>query len=633
MAKRRLVKNDPASKLAKNKKHKKVGPLPVTLISGFLGSGKTTLLQHILKSDHGYRIAVIVNDIGEINVDASLIRSTHRITKTKENVIALQNGCICCTLRGDLLSELIELSERHVFDYVIIESSGISEPAQVAESFDAGLSEQMLKVARDEGSLDAKLERSLEKLSKAGEAGLTKFARLDTTVTVIDAFTFFSDFETSDFLSNRRNDVVPEDERTVSHLMIDQIEFAEVIILNKTDMFRNNKAILSEIKGLIQTLNRRAKIVCTSHGRVDVAEVVGTGSFDLEEARTGAGWLQDLHDMMIREVNNKNVITPKPETEEYNVRNFVYRRHRPFHPERLQRLICDKFILQLEHQDEEENDTEPDVKYIDDEEPKNVSVCKKGTDDQSLKLPEHDGWEDEDDMDMDEASTPPSTASIKSDADTNMTSPISAKHQSSKGGGALDLDESPEDDLIAPSNEVILENKRQHPLLGRLFRSKGIFWLATRSGYSGMWSQAGAMLTLLSDRRWFCTYTPEELAAWCPDGELRKQIQDDIDRGGEWGDRRQEIVFIGEKLDVKGIEALLDQCLVNDEEWETLQPLERVIKEEEEIRRKSAERVEEAKEGISRLFKDGFPDWPAHYPDEEPEEDEGEDEDHDGHHH
>lgn len=326
------------------------------------------------------------------------------------------------------------------------------------------------------------------------------------------------------------------------------------------------------------------------------------------------------------QVNNKDVITPKPETEEYNVRNFVYRRYRPFHPERLQRLIFDKFILQLEHPDDQNDEDEPDERVVGKESNRAFLALAKKRSDETTEASEDGLWENEEDVGVDGLDSSPSAGSEKSNTDTIMTSPISAKHLTIQDNG----------DLIAPSNEVILENKRTHPLLGRLFRSKGIFWLATRSGYSGMWSQAGAMLTLLSDRRWFCTYTPDELATWCPDEELRRQIQRDVDAGKEWGDRRQEIVFIGEKLDVKGLEALLDECLVSDMEWEMLKPLERTIRQEGEVRRKATERMDEAKESISRMFKDGFPDWPAHYPDEEPEEndeEEEEEEGHIGHHH
>lgn len=337
-----------------------------------------------------------------------------------------------------------------------------------------------------------------------------------------------------------------------------------------------------------------------------------------------------------KQVNNKNVVTPKPETEEYNVRNFVYRRYRPFHPERLQRLIFDKFILQLEHPDDQDDEDGSDERLIGKESSRAYSSLARRIPDEIKEASENSDWEDQEDVGLDELNTSPSVGSVKSNTDTNMTSPISTKHLTTEENGEMDFEDTSQDDLIAPSNEVILKNKRTHPLLGRLFRSKGIFWLATRSGYSGMWSQAGAMLTLLSDRRWFCTYTPDELAAWCPDEELRRQIQRDVDAGKEWGDRRQEIVFIGEKLDIKGLEALLDECLVSDAEWEMLQPLERTVKKEDEVRRKATERMDEAKESISRMFKDGFPDWPAHYPDEEPEEnddEEEEEEDHIGHHH
>lgn len=288
--------------------------------------------------------------------------------------------------------------------------------------------------------------------------------------------------------------------------------------------------------------------------------------------------------------------------------------------------------MQLEHPDDQGDEDDSRDKSDGHQGNSAAYASSKESAENRVEIHEDEAWEDEEDVDVTGYNTSSSAGSVQSSEDTSMTSPISTKHLSSQLDTGMDFDDTSEDDLIAPSNEAILENKRKHPLLGRLFRSKGIFWLATRSGYSGMWSQAGAMLTLLGDRRWFCTYTPDELAAWCPDEELRKQIQRDIDCGKEWGDRRQEIVFIGEKLDVKGLEALLDECLVNDEEWEMLEPLEKKIKEEDEARRKAVESMNEAKEGISRIFKDGFPDWPAHYPDEEPEEDDDE-EDHFGHHH
>ena len=247
-----------------------------------------------------------------MNVDASLIRNTHNLTQTQEKVVALQNGCICCTLRGDLLEELIRLAELTSFDYVVVESSGISEPEQVAETFDARLAERISLFGEGPEGLDASTIEVLRRLKEAG--GLEKFARLDTACTVVDAFTMFQDFDTADLLSSRRDDVVPEDERTVSDLMVDQIEFADVIVLNKIDMV--DASAKASIRGLISKLNHRAKVIETNYGRVKVEEILNTGLFNLEVAQTGYGWLQDLHAMTIREVNGKKTVTPKPETEE-----------------------------------------------------------------------------------------------------------------------------------------------------------------------------------------------------------------------------------------------------------------------------------------------------------------------------
>lgn len=248
-----------------------------------------------------------------INIDANLIRG-HQLTKTQEKVVALQNGCICCTLRGDLLEELVRLSEVAEFDYILIESSGISEPEQVAETFDARLADQISAIGEGEGidGLDASMLETLKRLKDVG--GLEKFARLDTTVTVIDSFTLYNDFETSELLSSRRDDVVPEDERTVSDLMVDQIEFADVVIINKIDMV--SEETRGRIRDLVKDLNHRAKIVETSRGKIDVKDILDTGMFNLEHAQTGYGWLQDLHAMTVREVNGRKKVTPKPETEE-----------------------------------------------------------------------------------------------------------------------------------------------------------------------------------------------------------------------------------------------------------------------------------------------------------------------------
>ncbi|KAK1980098.1 CobW/HypB/UreG [Colletotrichum cereale] len=551
----KLARNDSGIDVSKPAQTK---PLPVTLLSGFLGSGKTTLLQHILKSDHGLRIAVIVNDIGAVNVDASLIKKSHRLTKTEEKVIALQNGCICCTLRGDLLEELVNLSELHEFDYVIIESSGISEPEQVAETFDARLAEQMAALGEGPEGLDEDTMRLLKRLADAG--GVDKFARLDTTVTVIDAFTIFNDFHTSDLLSSRRDDVVPEDERTVSDLMVDQIEFADVIVLNKVDMVSN--ADRARVLDLIKKLNPRAKVLEASYSKIDVKEIVNTNTFDLKVAQSGVGWLQDLHAMTVREVNGRKAITPKPETEEYNVRNFVYTRTRPFHPRRLWSLLYDKFILQMEAPEDDEDAMDEDENDDDD------MSDAEGSD------KEDEEWEDDGEEEED------------GDEDDDM-----------------------EDPLEPPANDVILANKTAHPLFNRLFRSKGEFFLATRPHRAGDWSQAGAMLTMTGGRPWFCTLAPADYLTG--DAEVDALVKHDIKKGGEWGDRRQELVFIGESLDIAGLEAALDACLLDEAEWARWQKVMRNKKWDDEKKR----------DKLQDLFDDGFPDW---------EEDDG---DHEGHDH
>lgn len=234
------------------------------------------------------------------------------MTQTEEKVVALQNGCICCTLRGDLLTELVRLAEVASFDYVIIESSGISEPEQVAETFDKRLIEQITTVGGGTEGLDEGTIATLKRLVAAG--GLDRFARLDTACTVVDTVSMFQDFETADLLSSRRDDVVAEDERTISDLMVDQIEFADVIIMNKVD--KATKENLERAKSLVRKLNHRAEILECKYGRIDPKKIVNTGTFNLEQAQTGYGWLQDLHAMTLREVNGRKMVTPKPETEE-----------------------------------------------------------------------------------------------------------------------------------------------------------------------------------------------------------------------------------------------------------------------------------------------------------------------------
>lgn len=256
------------------------GKLPITVLSGFPGAGKTTLLNYVLHNKEGLKVAVIVNDMSEVNVDAELVKNENILSRTEEKLVEMSNGCICCTLREDLMIEVERLAKENRFDYLLVESTGISEPVPVAQTF---------SFLDEENGID-----------------LSRFSFIDTMVTVVDGFNFFKDFGSPETLMDRSLTNIENDYRTIVNLLTDQIEFANIIILNKTDLI--TKKHRGELKGIIQKLNPTAKIIESSFSKVAPKEILNTGLFDFVEAEQSAGWIEEL---------NKSKQSLKPRSMEY----------------------------------------------------------------------------------------------------------------------------------------------------------------------------------------------------------------------------------------------------------------------------------------------------------------------------
>lgn len=374
--------------------------LPVTVLSGFLGAGKTTVLNHILTNRQGLRVAVIVNDMSEINIDAAVIGKEISLNRSEEKLIEFSNGCICCTLREDLLIEVSKLASEKKFDYLIIESTGISEPLPIAETFTFTDSENN---------------------------ALSDIARLDTMVTVVDAVNFLKDYEEAKMLQETGESLGEDDERSVADLLIEQVEFSDVILINKIDLV--NSSALEKLCNILRCLNTQAEIIAIKNGCVDIFRILNTGKFSFEHAQQAPGWLKEMRGEHI------------PETEEYGISSFVYSARKPFHPQRFYDFL-------------------------------------------------HQPWTE-----------------------------------------------------------------------GKLLRSKGFFWLATRPDYAGQWSQAGG-IARYGYAGMFWKAVPRN--EWPQD---QVQVASIMEKWQEpYGDRRQELVFIGQELDRHALCQWLDECLLTDEE-------------------------------------------------------------------
>ncbi|MAR96003.1 MAG: 4-hydroxytetrahydrobiopterin dehydratase [Gammaproteobacteria bacterium] len=270
--------------------------LPVTVLSGFLGAGKTTVLTHILNNRQNKKVAVIVNDMSEINIDSAMVQNEVELSHKEEKLVEMSNGCICCTLREDLLLEVNKLAKEGRFDYLVIESTGISEPLPVAETF---------TFADEDG------------------VSLSDVSKLDTMVTVVDAVNFLKDYDEAKSLKDTGESLESlgeEDERSVADLLVDQIEFADVLLISKTDLIE--KPQLDKLIAIIKTLNTSAKIIPISNGRVDVEKILNTGLFDFDKAEQAPGWLKEMRGEHI------------PETEEYGISSFAYKARKPFYPQK-----------------------------------------------------------------------------------------------------------------------------------------------------------------------------------------------------------------------------------------------------------------------------------------------------------